>query len=339
MKESDEKIKENYYRKLFFDLSRFKDFKHCKYFYFISFVADIISEEDISIDHLQHLNIREMKTKSNIENINKGSRNFFNPKYHKQSTSLNMESELNTSILNNIIKTENKIENYYFNNINISSDQFNKRIGINLGMAVDNNNKLINSNSQNPSYFSIGQSVNSLRNLSSTGNSLTNSGVTKEGNVSVSAFSSDLNGLKNNNNYTTTNKASDNNNIKVNKKVPYQQINLLTETYKKKKDPTSSANKVGEILKGFKIIGNKNKYTAETDVANSSLIQNQVNKEKSGKQLINTNMSVKISPFKQPRINHTNHKNSVSIGIDGVINKLKGDDMAELFFSGNEEEN
>jgi hypothetical protein len=337
MKENDEKIKENYYRKLYLDLSRFKEFKHCKNFY-LSFIADLMLEEDISIDHLQHLNIREMKTKSHLENIIKGSRNFLNPKSHKQSTSLNMESELNTSILNKIIKTDNKIENYYFNNINISSDQFNKKIGINLGMTVDINNKLINSNSQNPSYFSVCQSVNSLRNLSSTGNSLTNSGVTKESNVSVSAFSPDLNGLKNN---TTKNKAttSDNNCIKINKTVPYKQMNLLTENLNKKKDPTTSANKVGEILKGFKIVGNKNKFSAENDVTNSSLLQNTVNKEKSGKHLINTNMSVKISPYKQPRNNHTNHKNSVSIGIDAVINKLIGDDQAELFFSGNEEEN
>ena len=264
-----------------------------------------------------------MKTKSHLEALSKG-RNFFHPKLHKQSTSLNMESQLNNSLLSRIIKTDNKVENYYFNNINISSDQFRQGIASNIGMSIDScKNKLLNSYAPTCSDFSMGNSVNSLKNISSVSNSMATTTNKKEHVGSVSPFTADLH-AKNvyNTNFPTKTKL-DHDMCKIKKKPLNPPGNVMENIYKKT-DNQNTTNKVGEILKKFKIT-NKNNIPAETHVLTT---------DKNGKGL-ETNLSVNISPYKQ---NKRMHKNSVSIRVGDNINKLAGDDM-DFFFSGNEEEN
>ena len=266
-----------------------------------------------------------MKTKSHLEALSNG-RNFFHHKLHKQSPSLNMETQLNNSLLNRIIQTDQKVENYYFNNINISSHQFSKGIANNIGMSLDNcKNNMLNSYAPTCSDFSMGKSVNSLKNINSVSNSMTTSANTKEQFNNVSPFTSDLH-PKNiyNTNYVTKTKI-ENEMIKIKKKPLNLPSNIFENIYKKREN-LNTANKVEEMIKGYKKV-NKNNIYSEIDVLSTC--------KKSGK-LIETNLSMNISPCKQN--NKRTHKNSVSIRVGDNINKLAGDDI-EFFFSGNEEEN
>jgi hypothetical protein len=322
--ETDDRLKENTYRRLFLELMKFKDYKKCNFIYTNS---DEV-EEDEQV-YTQTVNNYETKMKSFLEekiymsNKDYSTNKAFETYHHKASPSLNLNmNKRNThGAGNNLIQCNNNIENFFYNNINISTDELNRKFsGFNLNTS---GNKSIQVNQSNNSIHTI-NSINSLKSININNSSNLN--------PSVSPFMRET--------FTTRN-GYINTSTGINTTRKSQIANLKDvksgDIFVKK---PSQAKDFADFVKMTKL-----KKTKEVKDAKEKLnltnfqdvFQTETEKKFRFHKILDTNTSINFSAFKKnletssQNIRPSNNVNVYKIKNIENLNKLAGDDEPDIF--------
>ncbi len=326
--ETDDRLKENTYRKLFLDLMKFKDYKKCILFFTLT--DEVEEDEEI---YTQTINNYETKMKSFLEeNIYLSNKDYstnktFETYHHKASPSLNLNiNKRNTNGPNNMIQCNNNIENFFYNNINISTDELNKKFsGFNLNTS---GNKSIQVNQSNNSIHTI-NSINSLKSININNSS--------KFNINVSPFVSET--------FTTRN-GYINTSTGINSSRKSQIANLKESSHSIKsgdifvKKP-SLAKDFTDFVKMTKLKKNKDPKNPK-DVKEKlnltnfqDVLQTETEKKFRFHKILDTNTSINLSAFKKNLETSSQNirPNNEVYKIKNIenLNKLAGDDEPDIF--------
>lgn len=355
IKETDERVKENPLRKLYIELLKFKE--HKKYMTKNTYSSDnsmdeIEGDEDV---HTQSINCHETKMKSYLEeNLNMkkyiGNKEFRqDPRVtlHKQSPSYNFESTVNMNktklevpskfaFNNTTINCKNNIENYYFNNINISTDELRNKLGnMNLETSIGNIN---NKNMQINSSINSINSKSSIKSIQSVNNSMNTSFF----NFNPNPFISE----------NFTNRKLNNPNMEKIRKSTIVNLKQSVQMEKEKdrlnymsrldtsKNNISKANDFSEFVKFTKLstsTSRNSNFNTQHNQNDPVLTESSFRKFRFSK-IKDPNSSINISPFKKAELlDLSNNSNKSSLHnfskIKNVQNlsKLIGDEQPDIF--------
>jgi hypothetical protein len=242
---------------------------------------------------------------------------------------LNNISTSRPKVANKIINCDNNIENYYFNNINISTDDLAKRIPINLNL--DTGSKHQRSGKKNISTINTINSMSSIKTINSINsiNSLSNS---NNNTPMVTPFYKD--------NFTSRNMA-----MKINSQEDFfKKSNIARmknfhqnqgQNYQRTERGNMSSNPRGDITDFLRGSYNPNLLTTSRD---NSMNINHLNttskkpKFMNFKDIKDINASINISPFKRNTLNQSevSQNNSILKNVE-ILPKLAGDDEIDIF--------
>lgn len=297
--------------------------------------------------HTQVINSHEPKMKSYLEeNYNPSEKNC-KKKIHKSSPSYSFADAIKKSQkimpTNTIIKCDNNIENYIFNNINISTEELNNRLPVSLNLDAHNNSKLGTSINTGGSIKSIHSMNNSLNSVNSSFKNV------------MPIFNKDNFSSRNVNNVSQLQdclKKSAIVNLKQMQTQGKDKINIF-EKLDKRKTNTGSSNQTKDITELLRL----SKMSNATYRNNNSLFNNQktynfmpnsnIDSNKKLKLAIkDPNLSINISPLK--RINLLNESSQSIASSQHNLSKLKnvenlsklaGDEEVDIFSDGEDPSN
>jgi hypothetical protein len=354
--ESDEKIKDNPYRKLYLELLKFRE--HKKYMSNNTYSShnsldEIEGDEDI---HTQSINCHETKMKSYLEenmymkkhNSNKDTKQTTRVIHHKQSPSYNFENTLkiNKSKLlipsrfplnNTTIQCNNNIENFYFNNFNISTDELKNKFG-NLNLEASCGNINIKNMQINNSINSV-HSIGSIKSMQSVNNSMNTSNF----NYSPNPFISEnfTNRLATNIPNMEKIRKSTIVNLKQSAQLEKEKerFNYMSR-FDKSKNNISRANDFSEFVKFTKFSTSTSRNTNFNTQQNQNdpVLTESSNRKFRFSKIKDPNSSINISPFKRAEILDLSsnsikntHNNLSKIKNVQNLSKLVGDEEPDIF--------